>query len=78
MKVEIWSDVVCPWCYIGKRRFEAALAQFAQRDQVERVGNGGDESEAFDPADALQCQPVAGQRLAGDERAQLAGEIGVA
>src|SRR5437588_285272 len=24
MKVEIWSDVVCPWCYIGKRRFEAA------------------------------------------------------
>ncbi len=26
MKVEIWSDVVCPWCYIGKRRFEAALA----------------------------------------------------
>ena len=25
MKVEIWSDVVCPWCYIGKRRFERAL-----------------------------------------------------
>jgi predicted DsbA family dithiol-disulfide isomerase len=35
MKVEIWSDVVCPWCYIGKRRFEAALAQFPHRDQVE-------------------------------------------
>jgi predicted DsbA family dithiol-disulfide isomerase len=28
VKVEIWSDVVCPWCYVGKRRFEAALAQF--------------------------------------------------
>jgi predicted DsbA family dithiol-disulfide isomerase len=28
MLVEIWSDVVCPWCYIGKRRFEAAVAQF--------------------------------------------------
>src|SRR6185437_1845387 len=28
MKVEIWSDVVCPWCYIGKRRFESALAEF--------------------------------------------------
>ena len=26
--VEIWSDVVCPWCYIGKRRFEAAAARF--------------------------------------------------
>jgi predicted DsbA family dithiol-disulfide isomerase len=28
LTVEIWSDVVCPWCYIGKRRFEAALADF--------------------------------------------------
>lgn len=35
MKVEIWSDVVCPWCYIGKRRFEAALAAFPHRDDVE-------------------------------------------
>jgi predicted DsbA family dithiol-disulfide isomerase len=37
MKVEIWSDVVCPWCYIGKRRFEAALARFPQRSAVELV-----------------------------------------
>jgi predicted DsbA family dithiol-disulfide isomerase len=35
VKVEIWSDVVCPWCYIGKRRFESALAQFAHRDDIE-------------------------------------------
>ena len=35
MKVEIWSDVVCPWCYIGKRRFEAALAGFEHRDEVD-------------------------------------------
>jgi predicted DsbA family dithiol-disulfide isomerase len=34
MQVEIWSDVICPWCYIGKRRFEAALANFAQRESV--------------------------------------------
>ncbi|HMO58819.1 MAG TPA: DsbA family oxidoreductase [Roseiflexaceae bacterium] len=34
LTVEIWSDVVCPWCYIGKRRFEAALAQFAHREHV--------------------------------------------
>lgn len=34
MRVDIWSDVVCPWCYIGKRRFEAALAHFPQRDEV--------------------------------------------
>lgn len=35
MKVEIWSDVMCPFCYIGKRKFEAALAQFPDRVQVE-------------------------------------------
>ena len=37
MKIEIWSDVVCPWCYIGKRRFEAALARFEHADEVEVV-----------------------------------------
>lgn len=37
MKVEIWSDVVCPFCYIGKRKFENALKDFAQKDKVEIV-----------------------------------------
>jgi predicted DsbA family dithiol-disulfide isomerase len=32
--VEIWSDIACPWCYVGKRRFEAALERFEHRDQV--------------------------------------------
>ncbi len=35
MQVDIWSDVVCPWCYIGKRRLEAALDRFAHRGEVE-------------------------------------------
>lgn len=35
MKVEVWSDVVCPFCYIGKRRFEAALQRFPEGDEVE-------------------------------------------
>lgn len=35
MRVEIWSDVVCPWCYLGKRRFERALDSFAHADEVE-------------------------------------------
>jgi predicted DsbA family dithiol-disulfide isomerase len=35
VKVEIWSDVVCPWCAIGKHRFEKALSRFAHRDEVE-------------------------------------------
>jgi predicted DsbA family dithiol-disulfide isomerase len=37
VRVEIWSDVVCPWCYIGKGRFEKALARFDHSDEVEVV-----------------------------------------
>ena len=37
MRVDIWSDLVCPWCYVGKRRFEHGLAAFPQRDEVEVV-----------------------------------------
>ncbi len=35
MKIEIWSDVACPFCYIGKRKFELALQNFAHRENVE-------------------------------------------
>ncbi len=37
MRVDIWSDVICPWCYVGKARFEKALSTFAHRDEVEVV-----------------------------------------
>ena len=37
MKVEIWSDIVCPFCYIGKRKFEKALEDFEGKDKVEIV-----------------------------------------
>ncbi|MDH2414119.1 DsbA family oxidoreductase [Nocardioides sp. CER19] len=37
MLIEIWSDIACPWCYIGKRRLEAALADFDHRDDVDIV-----------------------------------------
>lgn len=37
MRVDIWSDVICPWCYVGKARFEKALSSFAHRDEVEVV-----------------------------------------
>src|ERR1700733_13314772 len=37
MRVDIWSDIVCPWCYVGKARFEKALSGFAHRDEVEVV-----------------------------------------
>ena len=37
MRIDIWSDIVCPWCYVGKRRFESALARFEHRDDVQVV-----------------------------------------
>jgi predicted DsbA family dithiol-disulfide isomerase len=37
MTVEIWSDIACPFCYIGKRRFETALAQYEGRENVEII-----------------------------------------
>ncbi len=55
MFVEIWSDIACPWCYVGKRRFEAALARFERRDDVEVVWR----SVELDPA-APRERPVDG------------------
>jgi predicted DsbA family dithiol-disulfide isomerase len=37
VRIDIWSDVVCPWCYIGKRRLESALADFPHAERVEVV-----------------------------------------
>ncbi|MFJ3866077.1 DsbA family oxidoreductase [Streptomyces nigra] len=55
MRVEIWSDIACPWCYVGKARFEKALAAFPHRDQVEVVHR----SFELDPGRAKgDIQPV--------------------
>jgi predicted DsbA family dithiol-disulfide isomerase len=63
LKVEIWSDVVCPWCYIGKRRFEAALARFDHRDEVELVWRSFELDASAPPSSA---EPGAyAERLAG-------------
>src|SRR5258706_1620427 len=37
LRIDVWSDIACPWCLVGKRRLEAALAQFLRRDAVEVV-----------------------------------------
>jgi predicted DsbA family dithiol-disulfide isomerase len=37
LRIDIWSDLACPWCYLGKRRLEQALARFPHREQVELV-----------------------------------------
>ncbi|CAL9418582.1 hypothetical protein SUDANB15_01794 [Streptomyces sp. enrichment culture] len=55
MRVEIWSDIACPWCYVGKARFEKALAAFPHRDEVEVVHR----SFELDPGRAKDdIQPV--------------------
>ena len=64
MKVEIWADVVCPWCYIGKRRFEAALAAFPHRDDVEVVHR------------TFQLDPSAPQGVTRPTREALAEKYG--
>ena len=68
MKVEIWSDIACPWCYVGKRRFERALADFAQRDQVEVVWR----SFELDPSAPPVREGSQAEHLAAKYRVSLA------
>lgn len=70
LKVEIWSDVVCPWCYIGKRRFEAALARFEHRDEVEVLWRSFELDESAAPSD--QVTGTYTERLASKYRTSLA------
>jgi predicted DsbA family dithiol-disulfide isomerase len=65
MQVEIWSDVVCPWCYIGKRRFEAALAEFPHRDDVQVVWR------------SFELDPGAPAEREGDYATRLSRKYGV-
>jgi predicted DsbA family dithiol-disulfide isomerase len=65
VKVEIWSDVVCPWCYIGKRRFESALAGFDHPEGVEVVWR------------SFQLDPGAPRAQEGSSLEHLAGKYGM-
>jgi len=48
MKVDIWSDVRCPFCYIGKRKFEKGLEQFAQKNKIEVVWHSFELDPSFE------------------------------
>ena len=86
MRIEIWSDVVCPWCYIGKRRFEEALEAFPGRDEVEvvyrsfeldpRAPEQGTESVVEALGRKYGGGSVAGRRMV-DQVAQVAAETGL-
>ena len=72
MKIEIWSDVVCPWCYIGKRRFEEALSKFEHKGDVEVVWR----SYQLDPSTPTKSRQSVTDRLAakyGVSRQQAVG-----
>jgi predicted DsbA family dithiol-disulfide isomerase len=64
MHVEIWSDIACPWCYVGKRRFEAALAAFEHRDDVQVTWR------------SFELDPAAPAERGGDRTAHLAEKYG--
>ena len=65
MQVEIWSDLACPWCYVGKRRFEAALREFEHRDEVDVTWR------------SFELDPGAPAERPGDRDEQLARKYGV-
>lgn len=60
MKVEVWGDVICPWCYIGRRRFEKALSQFDGPAPVEVVYR----SFELDPGAPIQSDMSLDQMVA--------------
>ena len=65
MEIEIWSDVACPWCYVGKRRFEAALEQFEHADDVQLVWR------------SFELDPGAPAERVGDRAQHLADKYGM-
>jgi predicted DsbA family dithiol-disulfide isomerase len=65
VRVDVWSDLVCPWCYLGKRRFEQALAEFGHRDDVEIVHH------------SFQLDPTFPQGEVRDQREVLTAKYGM-
>ena len=87
MKIEIWSDVVCPFCYIGKRRLELALSEFAHRDDVQVEWKSFQLTPDFVPVPGESIHaslakkkgvPEAEGRRMNDHMALVAKEVGLA
>jgi predicted DsbA family dithiol-disulfide isomerase len=65
VNVEIWSDIACPWCYVGKRRFEAALEQFEHRDEITVTWR------------SFELDPGAPAEREGEQAAHIAAKYGM-
>ncbi len=86
MQVEVWSDVICPWCYLGRRRFETALSRFEGRQTIE-VRYRSFELDPEAPRDSGRTLPealsekygisVRDAQLANDRLTRLAAEEGL-
>lgn len=86
MKVEIWSDIVCPFCYIGKRKFELALGGFAAKDKVEIEWKSFQLDPEMDNSQGLNVHEYLGKRKGGtpadgkrmnDQMSAIASEVGL-
>jgi predicted DsbA family dithiol-disulfide isomerase len=65
VNVEIWSDIACPWCYVGKRRFEQALSRFEHAGEVRVTWR------------SFELDPDAPRERTGDRAARLAEKYGI-
>jgi predicted DsbA family dithiol-disulfide isomerase len=74
MKVEIWSDVVCPWCYIGKRRLEHALGEFEHADEVTIAWRSFQLNPDTPPGTAVPTARYLAERF-GPQAGQLTGRV---
>jgi predicted DsbA family dithiol-disulfide isomerase len=70
VRVEIWSDVVCPWCYIGKRRFETALATLGDEIDVEVVYRAYQLDPTASPGTSMPVAEAYARKFGGPERAR--------
>ena len=86
MKVEIWSDIVCPFCYIGKRKFEKALESFGAKDKVEIEWKSFQLDPEMDNTKGLSVHEYLGKRKGGtaadgkrmnDNMTAIAKEVGL-
>jgi predicted DsbA family dithiol-disulfide isomerase len=74
--VEIWSDVVCPWCYIGKRRFETAVEQLKDEADIEIVFRPYQLDPTASPGKSAPVKEAYAKKFGGPERAeQIIGHV---
>jgi predicted DsbA family dithiol-disulfide isomerase len=76
VSVEVWSDVVCPWCYIGKRRFETAVERLRDEAQIEVVFRAYQLDPTASPGTSTPVKDAYAKKFGGPERAeQIIGQV---